>query len=176
MKMSIFRALRPTLLGLAGGLALAAGSHAAGPTPAPGGQNLAPSFQAPAITRRQTSIDSSGDDQRELQACRSGRTQQSRDACLEEVRNARSALRSGNLAPPGEDYMANALSRCEPFAGHDRAACEARVLGFGNTSGSVAGGGLLRWVETVVLPPGREEVTFVPKTKEPVVVIPMATK
>lgn len=32
------------------------------------------------------------------------------------------------------------------------AACAARVTGFASTSGSVAGGGLLREVETVVLP------------------------
>ena len=72
--------------------------------------------------------------------------------------------------------MANALSRCKPFAGQDLAACEARVLGFGNTSGSVAGGGMLRWVETVVLPPNQQAVTFAPKTSEPVVVIPMTKK
>lgn len=137
------------------------------------GKNIAPSAQLPAITRRDTPIDSSGSYRSELQACRSGAAHQSTQACLEETRNARAALRKGQLAKPDENYMANALMRCEPLSGEEKAACEARVLGFGNTSGSVAGGGLLRWVETVVLPPGQDQVTIAPKTREPVVVIPM---
>lgn len=158
---------------LAAGAVAAMGAAAQTGVLPQGRQNLAPSTDAPAITRRQTGIDSSGDYRRELQACHSGQTQQAREACLEEARNAQAARRSGQLALPGEDYMANALMRCEPLAGEDKAACEARVLGFGNASGSVAGGGLLRWVETVVLPPSEAQVTFAPTTQEPVVVIPM---
>jgi hypothetical protein len=45
-------------------------------------------------------------------------------------------------------------------------------MGYGNTSGSVAGGGVLREVETVVMPPNQSEVTIEPKTSEPVVVVP----
>lgn len=165
-------ALRLALL--AAGAVAAMGAAAQMGTQVPqGGQNLAPSADAPAITRRQTGIDNSGNYHRELQACRSGRTHQAREACLEEARNAQAARRSGELALPGEDYMANALMRCGPLSGEEKAACEARVLGFGNASGSVAGGGLLRWVETVVLPPNESQVTFAPDTREPVVVIPM---
>lgn len=174
MRKSSLCLLRPALL--AAGLATvgAAAVHAGAPSQVhTGAQNLAPSADAPAITRRQTSIDSSGDYRRELQACREGKTHQSRQTCLEEARNAHAARRAGQLAQTGENYMANALARCEPLAGEDKAACEARVLGFGNASGSVAGGGLLRWVETVILPPSEAQVTFAPKTREPVVVVPM---
>lgn len=153
-----------------------AAAGAAVPTGAqvpPSGPQLSPSSELPAITRRQTPIDRSGEYRRELQACQSGATYQSRESCLEEARNAHASRRQGQLASAGEDYKANALARCEPLAGEARAACEARVMGFGSTSGSVAGGGLLRWVETVVLPPSKSEVSFAPKTAEPVVVVPL---
>ena len=165
-------ALRHALLAAVSVAAMGAAAQTGTPLPQ-GGQNLAPSADAPAITRRPTGIDSSGDYRRELQACRSDQAHQAREACLEEARNAQAARRSGQLELQGENYMANALMRCEPLAGEDKAACEARVLGFGNASGSVAGGGLLRWVETVVLPPSESQVTFAPKTQEPVVVIPI---
>lgn len=141
-----------------------------------GGQHLAPAAGSPAITRRHTPIDDSGRYERELQACRSGRSHQARETCLQEARHAQAERRRGELALRGEDYMSNALARCEPLAGEESASCEARVLGFGNASGSVAGGGLLRWVETVVLPPSENQVSFVPRTSEPVVVIPAAPR
>lgn len=161
--MKIRRTLRHLLLAAAG-LATAAGATAALPEAASG---VAQPFELPAITTRQTPIDASGEYRRELQACRSGASNQPMASCLEEVRNAHASRRRGQLALPGEDYKANALARCLPLSGEDRAACEARVMGFGNTSGSVAGGGLLRWVETVVLPPSKSEVSFAPKTAEP---------
>jgi hypothetical protein len=170
MQLKLPAALARLVVG-AGGWAITACALAAPGAPA-SGSDLVPSAEAAAITRRPTVIDPSGDYRREVAPCLTGRSQQPRQACLEEARNARAARRSGSLALPGEDYLANALARCEPFAGEDRAACEARVLGFGNTSGSVAGGGLLRWVETVVLPPGSGELAFVPRTEQPVVVIP----
>ena len=166
--------LRHLCLCTAGAAALAMTGTAGAQQPWTAGENLAPSGEQPAITRRDTPIDDSGVHQRELQACRSGQSHQAMQVCLEEARNAQAARRKGQLELPGEDYMANALARCEPLSGEYRAACEARVLGFGNASGSVAGGGLLRWVETVVLPPSEGQVTFAPKTAEPVVVAPIA--
>jgi hypothetical protein len=56
--------------------------------------------------------------------------------------------------------------------GEDKAACQARLMGYGSTSGSVAGGGVLREVETVVLPRGASSVTIEPKTADPVVLVP----
>lgn len=119
-----------------------------------------------------TGIDASGSYQQEVQACMSGRTQQDQATCLREARNAQADKRRGVLDTQGS-LQANAVARCEVFrASEDRAACQARVMGFGSTEGSVAGGGLIREVETVVLPEGQASVTIEPRTSDPVVVLP----
>jgi hypothetical protein len=120
-----------------------------------------------------TGIDASGDYRAEVQACQTGRTHQDRETCLTEARNAQAARQKGALRNSGEDYQANAKARCEPLAGEDKAACEARVMGYGNTSGSVAGGGVLREVETVVMPADASQITIEPKTSDPVVLVPV---
>jgi hypothetical protein len=84
-----------------------------------------------------------------LQDCE---TRQDRATCERELRNARAEQRRGTLEVPGADYRANALARCAPFTGDDRTACESRIMGAGNVSGSVAGGGLLREAAIVVKP------------------------
>lgn len=134
--------------------------------------DIAPSADTSSIYRRDTGIDSSGNYRQEVQACLSGRTQQAKDTCLEEALNAHDALRRGELARQGENYTANALARCEPLLGEYRVACEARVMGFGSTSGSVAGGGLLREVETVLMPPGAHSVRIEAQTLNPVLLVP----
>jgi hypothetical protein len=48
----------------------------------------------------------------------------------------------------GAQFDANAASRCDALTGEDKGACQARVMGYGNTTGSVAAGGVLREVET----------------------------
>jgi hypothetical protein len=117
-------------------------------------------------------IDNSGSYQSEVQACMSGKTQQDRDTCLKEARNAHADKQRGVLDTQG-NVQANAMDRCDVFqSGENKAACEARVLGYGNVQGSVAGGGLVREVETVVLPPGQHSVTIEPKTDDPVVLVP----
>lgn len=133
---------------------------------------IAPSADTSSIYRRDTGIDSSGDYRQEVRACRTGRTQQSRETCLEEARNAHAALRRGELAKEGENYTANALARCVPLSGEYRVACEARVMGFGSTSGGVAGGGLLREVETVVIPAGADRVRIDARTPDAVLLVP----
>ena len=121
-----------------------------------------------------TGIDATGNYQSELQACNSGRTQQDRDTCLREARNARAERQQGTLdGALQRQFQANAAARCEPLSGEERAACLARVMGHGEVSGSVAGGGLLRQVETVVMPPGATEVTIEPKTSDPVLLVPV---
>jgi hypothetical protein len=122
-----------------------------------------------------TGIDASGNYQSEVQACRSGRTPQDVDTCLREARNARADKQRGALANRSaqDQLAANAAARCEPLSGEEKAACQARVMGYGNVSGSVAGGGVLREVETVVVPPGQSEVTIEPKTSDPVVLVPV---
>lgn len=124
-------------------------------------------------TAGDTGIDASGNYRSEVQACMNGQTQEARDTCLREARNARADKQQRNLDSAGHDLGANALARCEPLTGEDKAACQARVMGYGETSGSVAGGGVLRQVETVVVPPGQSEVTIEPKTPHPVVLVPV---
>lgn len=120
-----------------------------------------------------TGIDNSGNYDREVQACNNGQTQEARDTCLREARNARADKQKRDLDAVGnKDLRANALARCEPLSGEDKAACQARVMGYGEKSGSVAGGGVLREVETVVVPPGQTQVTIEPKTPNPVVLVP----
>jgi hypothetical protein len=65
------------------------------------------------------------------------------------------------------------MARCNAFTnGEDKAACQARTMGMGSAEGSVAGGGLIKEVETVVLPSGQSSVTIAPKTSDPVVLVP----
>jgi hypothetical protein len=124
-----------------------------------------------------TGIDASGNYQQEVQACASGATQQDRDTCLREARNARVEKDRGQVATAPGTFEANAQARCEALAGEEKAACQARALGYGSTSGSVAGGGVLRQVETVVVPAGQTEVTIQPKTDSaPVVLVPAERK
>lgn len=120
-----------------------------------------------------TGIDNSGSYARERAACLNGATQQAQDTCLKEAENAAAEKRKGELATQGKPALAaNAMQRCEALGGEDRAACSARVLGYGSASGSVAGGGVIRQVETVVVPPGETSVTIEPKTPNPVLIVP----
>jgi hypothetical protein len=127
---------------------------------------------AQVATTGSTGIDASGSYRSEVQACLSGATQQSRDDCLKEARNAQADKQRGVLESSG-NLQANAMGRCDVFTtGEDRAACQARVMGMGSIDGSVAGGGVIREVETVVLPAGQHSVTIQPQTDDPVVLVP----
>ena len=118
-----------------------------------------------------TGIDASGSFQQEVASCMSGRTQQDRDTCMKEARNAQADKKRGVLDNAGGQFDQNAAARCEVLQGEEKAACQARVIGYGSTSGSVAAGGVLREVETVVVPPGAD-VTIRPQTADPVVLVP----
>lgn len=120
-----------------------------------------------------TGIDATGNAQSEAAACNSGRTQQDRDTCLREVRNANAEKRAGKLDNAGAQFNANAVQRCNALTGEDKVACEARIVGYGSTQGSVAGGGVIREVETVVMPKDSTNVVIVPQTStDAIVVIP----
>ncbi len=119
-----------------------------------------------------TGIDASGSYQAEVNACMTGKTQQDQATCLKEARNAQADKKRGLLDNAGARFDSNAAARCDVLAGEEKAACQARVLGYGSTSGSVAGGGLLREVETVVMPQGAGSVTVEPKTADPVILVP----
>ena len=123
-----------------------------------------------------TGIDASGNYKKEVQACMNGRSQQDQATCLREANNAR-AEKSNRTSPNTKsDFTANATSRCNVLTGEDKAACTARVLGYGSESGSVAGGGVMTKVETVVVPAGVTSVVIEPKTPDPVVLVPAPSR
>lgn len=132
--------------------------------------------QVPITATGNTGIDASGSTQQERAACMSGRTQQDQATCLREANNAAAEKRRGKLDNSGAQFEANARLRCEALAGEERSACEARVMGYGNTSGSVAGGGVIREVETVVVPAGATSVRIEPQTDAPVILVPVPQK
>ena len=120
-----------------------------------------------------TGIDATGNAQSEMAACNNGKTQQDRATCLTEVQNANAAKRAGKVDNAGGQFKANALARCDVLSGPDKTACEARVAGFGNPQGSVAGGGVVTEIESVVLPPNSGTVQIQPQTStDTILVIP----
>jgi hypothetical protein len=119
-----------------------------------------------------TGIDASGNARSEMNACLTGRTQQDQETCMTEVRNANAAKRAGKVDNAGGQFSANAMKRCDVFQGEDLVACQARIVGYGKTDGSVAGGGAIRQVETVVMPAGATNVRVQPQTNSNIVVIP----
>jgi len=122
-----------------------------------------------------TGADASGSTASETASCMAGKTQQARDTCLTEARNAAADKRAGKIdSQPLDTYAANRMKRCETFqAGtEDRAACIARMQGEGEASGNVAGGGVVREVETIVLP-AQGKVRIEPKTADPVLLVPV---
>jgi hypothetical protein len=126
---------------------------------------------AQVATAGSTGIDSTGSYQSEVQACMSGQTQQLQEDCLKEARNARADKQRGVLDNSGAP-VANAMGRCDVHSNaEDQAACRARVMGMGSAEGSVAGGGVIREVETVVLPAGQHSVTVQPQTSSDTVVL-----
>ena len=118
-----------------------------------------------------TGIDATGNASSEMAACNNGTTQQDRETCMTEVRNANAEKRSGKLDNSGGQFGANAAQRCNALLGEDKIACEARVQGIGAAQGSVAGGGVIREVETVVVPSDGSTVRVQPQT-DSIVVIP----
>ena len=81
--------------------------------------------------------------ERERADCMTGRTSQPRDACLREASAAYAQARQGKLISSddrAEQWVANALRRCEAQRGEDRTLCERRVRE-GQVTGSVESGG-----------------------------------
>ena len=109
------------------------------------------------------------DDQylRDAQTCKAGRSGQDKDTCMTEARRALDARKKGALETDTGAVATNARKRCEVLTGDDKASCLARMKGQGSTSGSVTGGGILREVETVVMPPAAASSTEIPKIADP---------
>jgi hypothetical protein len=97
-----------------------------------------------------TGIDASGNYQQERLWCQRNTSDAALINCLQNSVAAQAERRRGTLTSGNMMFEANALIRCEPFKGDDRAACRDRVLGKGTVSGSVMGGGLLKSVERTV--------------------------
>lgn len=109
----------------------------------------------------------------DAKACKSGRTAQDTATCLKEARNARAARKNDPLATDRRTLEANSLRRCDVFDGEAKAACIVRLSAHGKASGSVAGGGVLRQAETVMVKPGAGPVRITPKTDDPVILVPV---
>jgi hypothetical protein len=116
-------------------------------------------------------IDTSGQYGSEVQSCSQGKTAEDQATCMKEARNAQADKKRG-LLNDSSNYAANARARCNVLSGEDKAACDARMVGYGTVSGSVAGGGVMREVETVVMPAGQDSITVDAKTQDPVVLVP----
>lgn len=120
-----------------------------------------------------TGIDASGNYQQERAWCVANTAGEEQVTCLKNSAAAQAEKRQGTLDNNGGNFSANAMQRCHVFTGEERAACSARVVGLGSASGSVLGGGVIKQVETVVLPEGSSSVTIQPKTANPVLLVPI---
>jgi hypothetical protein len=103
--------------------------------------------------------------QRDRATCLSGLSPQDRTTCLRESDAALVARRTGTVPEDAESLERNAQRRCDAFANQERAVCVSRVIGQGTTSGSVAGGGILR--ELVITEPDKARAE-VPTADTPV--------
>ena len=86
--------------------------------------------------------------------CLAGRTQQGQKTCLYEAASARDAARNGLLTTATPQLLHDNLQqRClvQP-EGPERVACDRMAQGEGTVTGSVAAGGELRELTTVVSP------------------------
>lgn len=85
-------------------------------------------------------------------ACMDGRLQQERTSCLREAGAVRDEARRGQTArgETAETRDRNALQRCARLPLENQAICVRMVHGEGSTSGSVAGGGMIRELVTEV--------------------------
>lgn len=110
-------------------------------------------------------IDASGNYQQERTWCMSNTAGEARVDCLKNSAAAQDAKRRGTLDTSSADIHANALLRCQAFAGEDRVACKARVEGRAESSGSVLGGGVITRLETTVPVEPASQASGTPKTQ-----------
>ncbi len=122
--------------------------------------------------RGDTGIDTSRNTAQERAWCMANTDGVARVDCLKEAGAAQAETRRGTLDTNAGSYGANAVQRCEVFEGTERVACQARVMGYGNASGSVQGGGLIKQIETVELPVRPAAVVIEPSATGRVIVVP----
>lgn len=88
-------------------------------------------------------------------ACTDGTSNEDRATCMKEAGAAKAEAQRGQLTNHGSNYDSNAMQRCDALPGDQKEACRLRISGAGTTSGSVAGGGLVREVVTQDPSPGQ---------------------
>lgn len=99
--------------------------------------------------------------------CEAGRTAEDRATCLKEAGAAQEARKRNRLDNTGS-LRQNAIERCNVVAPKDKADCVARIDGPSKpnqtttTSGSVAGGGVIR--ETKTITTGQPTIIIIPGT------------
>jgi len=98
--------------------------------------------------------------QKERAVCLAGTGPQDRVTCLKEAGAALAESRRQGLSDPGQDTASHQRQRCQVLPAADRSACLARMSGQGTASGSVASGGILRELRTVV--PAASAPPFMP--------------
>ena len=122
-----------------------------------------------------TGIDATGNAASEMAACKNGKTQQSRETCMNEVSNANAAKKAGKVDNAGGQFKAHALMRCSALKDEDKVACEARVIGLGKPAGSVAGGGVITEIESAVIPKTSAPINIQSQTaSDTIILIPAA--
>ena len=112
-----------------------------------------------------TGIDATGNAVSEMATCKDGATQQSRETCTTEVRSAEAAKRAGKIDNAGGQFRTNTLKRCDVLQSENKTACKVRVAGYGNPQVSVAGGGVITQVETVIAPNSPGVINIQPQTR-----------
>lgn len=116
------------------------------------GASLACSAMAQVNVKGDTGIDTSGNARQERAWCMVNTEGTARSDCLRATAAAESEKRRGVPDNNSSDFVGNALARCNIFMGEELIACQARVIGLGNASGSVRGGGIIKDVVTVTTP------------------------
>ncbi|HCE09161.1 MAG TPA: hypothetical protein DEQ40_11280 [Oxalobacteraceae bacterium] len=76
--------------------------------------------------------------------CNSGQSNQDRATCLKEAGAALQESRRGHLKDDPAANQRNTSLRCDALPADERDACQRRMEGEGETSGSVRDGGLIR--------------------------------
>lgn len=105
--------------------------------------------------------------QQERALCLNGQSSQDRATCLREAGAALSEAKHGRLGDGSASYAENALNRCKAQPPENQEACRARIDGAGVTSGSVAGGGILREYREIEKPAASETGESGPGTAAP---------
>jgi hypothetical protein len=109
--------------------------------------------------------------QQDRAACLDGQSQHERSSCLREAGAVRAEARSGQRAPAtsAAALARNALQRCKDLPRENQVICERMVGGEGRASGSVAGGGVIRELETELPAAPRPEPVAAPDV---VIIVP----